>query len=235
MGLVILCYHKVGPLQEEGRRLNVEPATLQKHISYFKRRGFTFVLPRDLVSPWPRRGICFTFDDGFATTLERATTIFLDHGVRCAFYAVAGHVGTTSAWEGVRASPLASWEALTGAHSNGFEIGSHALEHTLLNEMSPEEQMSQLTLARAEFEAKGLEPISICYPNGAWSAATIRAAAETGHKVGLALGKRPASLERDHILALPRITVSYSDGIAMLLYKIHVRPRLPRASQAMLL
>ncbi|MFY9234273.1 MAG: polysaccharide deacetylase family protein [Fimbriimonadaceae bacterium] len=219
--LPILCYHKVGPIAEEGRRLNIEPARLEEHVRFFKRRGFRFVLPGELDAAWPKRAVCFTFDDAYASTLERAPPIFEKNGVRCAFYAVTEKVGMTSDWDGELARPLATWEALFQAESQGFEIGNHTASHRRLTELTRAEQTLEIKAARDAFEQRGIACRSLCYPYGAWNQATIVASQECGYAVGLSLKGEGG------MLALPRIAVACSDGIPKLLYKIHVRPMLP--------
>jgi peptidoglycan/xylan/chitin deacetylase (PgdA/CDA1 family) len=226
MALPILCYHKVGHESSEGRWLTIPPQRLATHVRYFARRGRRFLLPRDLDRPWPLHAVCFTFDDAYASALENAPDIFQRHQARCAFYAVAGKVGQSSDWDGERARPLATWEALVEAEADGFEIGNHSMTHRLLADLPPEEQELDVRGASEELRQRGLTPGSLCYPYGAHSPVTLSAAEACGYRIGLVLGKRLAR-RSDPLLALPRIVLGYGDGLPMLLYKMHLRPRLP--------
>src|SRR4051812_17322791 len=112
---IILCYHKVGPVATEGRRLNIEPARLRSHIRFFARRGFAFLLGRELAQSWPERSVCFTFDDAYTSTIRNAPELLEESGARGSFYAVSDKVGGSSGWDGSLARPLASWDELLDA------------------------------------------------------------------------------------------------------------------------
>ncbi|MCO5297433.1 MAG: polysaccharide deacetylase family protein [Fimbriimonadaceae bacterium] len=226
MAVPILCYHKVGSEAEEGRRLNVDPARLRAHVRYFARRGARFALARELAEPWPARAVCLTFDDAYASTVEHGLPVLLSEGARASLYAVPSLVGATSAWDGEQARPLADWDALREAQAQGFEIGNHTITHVRASAMDAPAFAQEVEQAQRRLQSEGLEPSSFCYPYGACSATTRTVLAEQGIQVALALGKRAAE-PADDPLALPRIVVAFSDALPKLLYKLHIRPKLP--------
>lgn len=224
--LPILCYHKVGPESEEGRWLNIEPSRLETHVRFFARRGRRFVLPRELAS-WPAEpAVCFTFDDAYVSAVVQAPPIFLRHQATAAFYVVPSHVGGASDWDGEKARPLADWGELTAIVAQGFEVGNHSMTHPRMAEIDAETCLREAQEARAALADRNMPPASFCYPYGSVNAAAMVAVQASGHKVGLALGKRIAE-EGDDRLALPRIAVAFSDALPKLLYKMYLRPLLP--------
>lgn len=221
--LPIFCYHKVGSEAEEGRWLNIDPITLESHVRFFSRRGFRFVNPGQL-EVWPiERSVSFTFDDAYASALTHAVPIFCRYAATATFYAVASKVGLASDWDGDRARPLASLDALHEAVAAGFEVGNHTATHPRLAELSLDEATTEVVDGRTLFEDMGLPFGSLCYPYGSVNEAAVRTA---GYPVAVALGKRPARAT-DSRLALPRIVVAYSDALPKLLYKMKIRPLLP--------
>ncbi len=226
MRLPILCYHKVGPESEEGRRLNVSPERLRDHVRYFKRRGRAFVTAGSLASSWPSRGVCLTFDDAYLSAVVHGLPVLREEGVVATLYAVTAHVGGASGWDGEAARPLADWPALVEAAQAGFEIGNHTAHHLRMSEASGEVCAQELQEASEALAAHGLQVRSFCYPYGAWTATARNAVAATGCPVALSLGKRVATRSDDR-LALPRLVVSYSDALPKLLYKLWLRPLLP--------
>ncbi len=225
--LPILCYHKVGSSADEGRWLNIEALRLESHVRFFGRRGFEFITLSELAHRWPERGVAFTFDDAYVSALVHGQEVFNRHQARATFYAVPGRVGETSSWDGDRARPLADWDTLSLARENRHEIGNHSMSHRRLGELSPEEQFRELDQARDALRQRGFETISVAYPYGSYNEQTANAAQQAWLQIGVKLEKRPA-YETDNRLMLPRIIVAYSDALPKLLYKIHVRPRLPR-------
>jgi peptidoglycan/xylan/chitin deacetylase (PgdA/CDA1 family) len=217
---VILCYHKVGNAQTEGRWLNIEPRRLRTHVRFFQRRKWPVLMAKELAGPWPDRSVCFTFDDCYRSTMQHVPRIFEDLGVRAVFYAVPSQVGATSAWDHERAAPLADWDAILAADRAGHEIGNHSWSHARLAACPLEEQIEEVQRGHSALLERGIEPKSFCYPYGA-----LAEREAVPYEVGLAIGKH-AALETDDRKRLPRFVVAYSDALPMLLYKIWVRPKL---------
>jgi peptidoglycan/xylan/chitin deacetylase (PgdA/CDA1 family) len=227
MKAVILCYHKVGTQEDQGRRLNVHPARLRSHVRFFLRRKFQFLTAAEFAGEWPKRAVCFTFDDAYQSTVENGLPVFDSLGVRCSLYTVTKRVGETSAWDGPLARPLASWQALLDAQSRGHEIGNHTATHPKLATLDAPSIGVEIEDAHRQLLDHGIEARSFCYPYGSLSEPAKAAVVEAGYRVGLALGKRVAE-STDPRIALPRVVVAYGDALPLLLYKLHLRPLLPK-------
>lgn len=225
--LPILCYHKVGPVAQEGRRLNVEPGRLRSHLLFFMRRAYAFPTVWEVAEGrWEARSVLFTFDDAYASTIQNAAPLFLAAGRPCAIFAVAGHVGTESSWDGSLARPLADWDSLRSAGLAGIEIGCHSLSHARIDTLDASSLEREIQGAKRVLEEHGIVHASFCYPYGSHSEAVRSAVRKSGYRVAFALGKRCAHPHDDR-LALPRIAVAYSDVLPKLIYKMFVRPMLP--------
>lgn len=225
MDAVVLCFHKVGSQKKEGRRLNIDPQRLDTHIRYFARRKFQFLRAGDF-RHWPeRKSVCFTFDDAYASTIEYGLPVFERNNVPMTLYAVTRLVGMSSSWDGELARPLADWQALKYAQARGHEIGNHTANHVHLPRLSFEDQKAEISQAHEDLLSHGIEGNSICYPYGHQDNQSQLAASQIGYEVGMALGKRPAR-PNDPRLAIPRIVIAFSDALPMLLYKMHLRPKL---------
>jgi peptidoglycan/xylan/chitin deacetylase (PgdA/CDA1 family) len=225
MSATILCYHKVGPEHEEGRRLNVSPARLEAHVRFFSRRHRPFRLARDLAGTWPDGVVCFTFDDAYASTLQNAIEPLERHGATGTFYAVAGKIGEKSSWDGNEARVLASWEALAYAQLRGHEIGNHSMSHVPLQRVSDSDLVREVQEADRSMRARGLLPGSFCYPYGSVSESAVSAVRAAGYSVAVALDKRLATRHQDR-LRLSRVVVAFSDSLPLLLYRLYLRPKL---------
>ena len=228
MRAIILCYHKVGPQNEEGRRLNVSAERLRSHVSFFLRRGYRSVCARDLADAWNPRTVCFSFDDAYWSAMEWGLPVLDSAGVRATFYAVPSLVGRSSVWDAASPRPLADWDRLLDAQAKGHEIGNHSFDHAHLARLSLSEQLDQVLRADAALRERGIVPGSFCFPYGSHNADTLSALRSCAYRVGLALGKR-AALPSDDRLALPRFVIGFSDTLPMLLYKVFLRPKMRRA------
>ncbi len=227
MSLPILCYHRVGPIAEAGRRLNVEPERLRQHIRFFRRRGYEFVKAADLAGEFPNRAVCLTFDDAYACTLTHGVEAMRTEGVTASIYAVTERVGQESSWDEGGPAPLANWDQLRRAQLAGFEIGNHTLTHPFMSRLCVEEQVREVREAHRQLEEQGLLPGSFCYPYGDLNTSAVRAVEEAGYGVAVTLIKRQASPD-DPRLLLPRVAIGYSDGVPMVIYKLWIKPKLKR-------
>ena len=223
VGLVALCYHKVGTEEAEGRRLNIHPVRLDSHIRHFQRRGYRFIRAVEADPADKNRSVCFTFDDGFVSTLENGAAVFDRHGLPMTVYIVSELVGHSSEWEGEQSRPLATWQGLVDLQSRGHEVGNHSASHPKFADLSLDDQLDQIRTCHEAMVGHGLKPESFCYPYGSLNTDSIRAVANCGYRVGMALGKRPAK-PTDPRLAIPRVVVAYGDSLPMLLYKLHLKP-----------
>lgn len=223
--MILLCFHKVGPCSEEGRRLNIEPFSLSRLIDWLKNGGRPFVQARALSAEWPIDGVCLTFDDCYTSTMTYGVEVLARHEVTGSFYAVSSHVGGSSAWDGNEARPLASWDLLRSASQAGFEVGCHTASHRKLGDLSLEDQREEIQNGSEGMKQEGLNPQSFCLPYGSQNSFTAQAIRESGYSVGLALAKRLPKLTDDRLL-LPRVVVACSDTPSSLAYKMWIKPRI---------
>lgn len=221
--VILLCFHKVGPFAEEGRRLNIEPQSLGRLVSWLKKGGRPFIQAGDLAGSWPKGGVCLTFDDCYTSALTYGKDVLLKQGVTGSFFSVSSHVGGASDWDAPDSRPLASWEELREAEEEGFEIGCHTATHPKLGELRLEDQKKEIQACTDRLVKEGLTPRSFCLPYGSLNDQTEKAILESGYKVGLALAKRLPK-PSDSRLLLPRVVVAFSDTPASLAYKLWVKP-----------
>lgn len=232
MPVPILCYHKVGPAASLGRFLNVEASTLESQVRFLQRRGYEFVLARDLAARMlPERAACLTFDDCYLSAVSFGLPVLEKLGVVASWYAVSGLVDQSSAWDGPIAAPLCGWESLRTLQAMGHEVGNHTAHHPHLAQLKVEAQLAEISACDAELRAQGIHPGSVCYPYGSFNELTAGLVARLGYGVGLALGKRLAT-DSDDRRALPRVVVGYSDAVPLLAYKLWLRGKVRRSASA---
>lgn len=223
--VILLCFHKVGPLAEEGRRLNIEPHSLGRLVAWLKKGGRPFIQARELNKTWPKAGVCLTFDDCYTSALTYGREVLLQQGVTASFYAVSSYVGGASEWDAPDSRPLATWDQLRSAQEDGFEIGCHTATHPKLGDLPLEAQKQEIQQCAEWMRREGLHASSFCLPYGSHNQHTRQAIMDSGFEVGLALAKRLPK-PSDSRLLLPRVVVACSDTPSSLAYKLWIKPRL---------
>lgn len=223
MKRITLCYHQVAPAAEAGRGLNIEPARLDSHIRFFRRR-FLFVLAKDILKT-KGKAVCLTFDDAYVSTLTYGLEVLQRLQSPASVYVVPGLAGKTSAWDQDREKPLADWPLLREAAKASIEIGNHTNSHARLASLGEADERVQWSEAHDRLRREGFEPKSACYPYGLASPRSGALLNELGYECAFAI--KPSSEHSDPYL-LPRVVVAYGDALPLLIYKVYVRPLLPR-------
>jgi peptidoglycan/xylan/chitin deacetylase (PgdA/CDA1 family) len=221
--LPILCYHKVSPVQESGRWLNIEPQRFKSHLRFFCRRHYRFVRASELPTAI-ERSVCITFDDAYTSALTHGLDTLKACGAKATYYVVGNHVGGASEWDGERRASLGGWDMLKAAEQYGCEMGNHTANHPRLGSLNLEQQVNEFESCHEALMRHGLLAQTACYPYGEYNDESVLAIQKMKYHCALSIGKWPVSRNP---FTLSRIVISYSDAMPKLLYKLLLRPLLP--------
>jgi peptidoglycan/xylan/chitin deacetylase (PgdA/CDA1 family) len=197
---VILMYHRVDAAGAEPVEGDFALPTelFEDHVRRLADLGVVRPLAALEGPPPPGRSVVLTFDDGCDTDVTVALPCLLERGLSAAFFVNPARVGTAGRvdWEGLR--------ALVDAR---MTVGSHGLDHTLLDDLSDEELERQLALSRERLEDGLGRPVdALSLPGGTGGSRAVRLARRLGYR--LVLGSRPAPFRRPRRDApLPRFAV----------------------------
>ena len=203
---VILMYHRVrleGAQPVEGDyALSTEQFTL--HIRRLAESGRP-VVPLDRV--WsglpPGRSVILTFDDGYDTDAEVALPVLKEFGLQAAFFVNPSLVGQPGHLD---------WPGVRRLFEGGMKIGSHGLDHTLLDGLALTELERQLGESRRVLEDQlGGVVDTLSLPGGSGGQRAVETAARLGYRA--VLGSRPGRVvEPAAGRALPRFAVRRGHG-----------------------
>ena len=172
MTALILTYHAI----EEGPApLCVAPRVLRSHLDVLARSGAEMLTVSELLermAELPERAVAITFDDGFRSVVEEAAPMLHARGMPATVFAVAGHLGADNGWltqpPKAPRRPLASGGELAALVDEGWEIGSHGLDHAPLTGAAGVLLERELVTSREQLEAIVEAPVrSYAYPYGA--------------------------------------------------------------------
>jgi peptidoglycan/xylan/chitin deacetylase (PgdA/CDA1 family) len=139
---VVLYYHRVG-----GRDVWTKPIEeFRYELAYLKSR-YECISFRELCErleadkPLQRRSVVITFDDGYRDNFTEAVPALIDAGLTATFFVATGFIETEREFpHDLRALergdierlnfPKLRWEDLRSMEIQGFEIGSHTVQHT---------------------------------------------------------------------------------------------------------
>jgi peptidoglycan/xylan/chitin deacetylase (PgdA/CDA1 family) len=217
--LLILCYHAVS--ERWPWVGTVEPDVLSRQLRYALELGYR---PRTLTAalrePAGTPTLVVSFDDAFASVLERGLPVLEDLGVPgtvfvpTEFAAEAAPMtwSTLARWIGTEHEPellCMGWDQLRRLADAGWEVGSHTCSHPNLTAIGALDAAEELRRSRRACEdALQRSCPALAYPFGARDRTVVGLAEDAGYEVGVTLGERlwealaapsPLELARDGV------------------------------------
>jgi peptidoglycan/xylan/chitin deacetylase (PgdA/CDA1 family) len=183
-----------------------------------RAHGFHAVTMRRLAAAWagratlPRRPIVLTFDDGYRSDATVALPVLRRAGWRAVLYLEAGALKTRGA-QGV------SRRAVREVLRNGWELGSHTIDHLDVSTLGPRRLRYEIGYSRRWLERTfGVRIESFCYPGGRFDHAAVREVERAGYATATTVKEGLATRRRRYTLR--RIRVDAHDTAATLRRKL---------------
>lgn len=248
--LLVLCYHAVSG--DWPTDFAVSPEQLDSQLRSLVRRGYRPATLSDALDRAPRgKTVVVTFDDAFASVLERAFPVLEALAVPATVFVPTAYVadGEALRWESMDEwadTPYAdelrcmSWSDLRALAEAGWEIGSHTHTHPHLTSLDDEELDRELRTSRALCEEELRRPCrTLAYPFSAYDrrvmgrarAAGYEAAAILDNRLAIPAGSLPGSGGSGEPFGLLREGVYRHDSGARLRVKTSPLVRRARASR----
>lgn len=192
--VIVLCYHRLGA-----------PDVLTKSVDEFRRdladlrRRYECLSLHELCerlranTPFRRRAVVITFDDGYRDNYTVAAPALRAAGLTATFFVATGFIGTDRAFEHDAREgkdyPKLTWDDLRVMEAVGFEIGSHTINHANLGHADEavmrQEIYESLDALNREL---GAHPRAFAFPwgkPGDISTAAVRLAQQAGYYAAL--------------------------------------------------
>lgn len=172
----ILMYHKI---VEEGfdskHKTFLTAKNFEHQLSYLKRKGFSPITFSDIHektlkdSPFPKKPILLTFDDGYVSMVTRALPLLNKFRFRAVFYILADFSIRKNFWDPNELEPeLMTKEQVHLLVQNGMEIGAHSVGHSYFPNLTEKEIFHEILQSKQILEKEFHVPvISFAYPFGA--------------------------------------------------------------------
>jgi peptidoglycan/xylan/chitin deacetylase (PgdA/CDA1 family) len=165
---------------------------------------------------YPDRSLALTFDDGCDSDATVAAPLLRALGFPAAFFvnpARVGHPGRLS------------WAQLSALADDGFLVGSHGLDHTLLGDLPPTELEHQVAGSKRWLEERLGRPVEgLALPGGSGGERVRSAAERAGYR--LVLGSRPGVVRGAAGVGVqPRLAVRRSYDLSRFAAAVDQRPQ----------
>jgi peptidoglycan/xylan/chitin deacetylase (PgdA/CDA1 family) len=189
----VLMYHRV--VQELPEKYNhwhhVTVTEFRKQLKLIDRLGYTpitftdYKLYKEDKLTLPSKPIILTFDDGYMDTFENAIPIMMEKGMKGVVFVMGNRKLTRAEWDERDEEdicPLMTNKQIKITRRLGFEIGSHAMRHVVLSELTDFEANYTIRKSKEEIESILQEPIhSFSYPYGQFDKRIAQIVSDSGY------------------------------------------------------
>ena len=168
----VLMYHKI-PQQEiqSQHKIFVTAANFEKHLQYFKKKGFTTLTFSELslfrkgqlnFKHFPKKPLVLTFDDGYRDNLDTASPLLKKYGFRAQLFLLADNKISSNVWDlggDEPAHEIMSSEERQAWKTSAYEIGSHGFRHQKITEFSANEAQKELSTSKLALQDEFKIPV----------------------------------------------------------------------------
>ncbi|HPS42685.1 MAG TPA: polysaccharide deacetylase family protein [Anaerolineaceae bacterium] len=179
----ILLYHHVSS-EISNSQYSIDPASFKEQMKWLKKHGYATITVSELArlirngGAMPKRPVIITFDDGYVDVYKNAFPVLRKLGFVATFYIIANTVDTPG---------NLSSEELKRLADAGWEIGSHSMTHSDLNQSYNLEYEIVESKQLLEFSL-GFPITSFCYPYGLAAPSVINYTINAGYQAAVGLG-----------------------------------------------
>jgi peptidoglycan/xylan/chitin deacetylase (PgdA/CDA1 family) len=175
-GIPYLMYHRIGAPADSEDRYAVTDGAFRTHLNYLQLCGYDVTsVGKALERPASMRPrIVLTFDDGYESDLTVAASLLADHGFSATFYVVPGLLGRPG---------YLTKQGVVELAKLGFEVGSHSLTHSYLNDLDTAALDRETGSSRARLEdILGRRVRHFACPGGRYNSAVVEAVQRAGYE-----------------------------------------------------
>jgi peptidoglycan/xylan/chitin deacetylase (PgdA/CDA1 family) len=235
---LVLCYHAVSDTWEVPWAVTTRQ--LREQLELLVARGYRGVTFHEAVTANPPGpALAITFDDGFASVLERAFPTLSSLGLVGTVFAVTDFAenGELLDWPGIdgwretHESELRglTWAELDQLAAGGWEVGSHTRTHPRLTQLDDDAVADELAGSRAACERALSRPCrSLAYPFGDVDERVIIGARTAGYEAAASL---PVGVVSATQFLWPRVGIYRKDLLGR--FRLKVSPRVSRVREAL--
>jgi peptidoglycan/xylan/chitin deacetylase (PgdA/CDA1 family) len=172
-------YHHIQTESLVLSRLTVSLRSFKRQISWLSQKGYEtisleqlggYILGQDTL---PKRPVIITFDDGYQSVWDYAKPVLDQTGFTATVFLVAQAIGKQNIWDLQKSIPiLPCMDKATCRRllDDGWEVGSHGLNHYALPELGSKALIEELTGSKNALEQLfNCQVTAFCYPHGAWN------------------------------------------------------------------
>jgi peptidoglycan/xylan/chitin deacetylase (PgdA/CDA1 family) len=227
-----LMYHKIPENEIQSKhKIFVTRANFEKHLQFFKSRGFETLTFSQLekfrkaelsFKTFPKKPLLLTFDDGYRDNLENASPLLKKYGFKAQLFLLANSQINQNSWDAGSTEP--AHEIVAGKDrklwlDSAFEIGSHGFSHEKITDLDDAAAFKELSESKKSLEAEFKVPVnSFAFTYGITSDVGTTLAQKAGYSYALNTDNGALLMEEDPY-AIFRVNIFPNEDFWSLLKK----------------
>jgi len=218
----VLMYHSVS---NEKNNLSIGKDKFYQQMKFIKSLGFKSVNLKDIFSNTDKKKIIITFDDGYEDVYLNAMPILKEFNFKATCFFVVNEIGKVNTWDSeqkdYKLMNLMNEKQVLDWHKNGFEIGSHTLDHKDLSVLSSNEKKNQIEKSRTALKEKfDVNVESFAYPFGSVDNISHEIV-KKNYKFAVTTNRSRYKTKNFPSTKIPRIPINFNTSKLKMLLKIY--------------
>jgi len=208
----VLCYHHFAERCDSS--LCTPTSVFEQQMRFLKEEGYSVISTAELGEflafrrAIPGKAVVINLDDGYRSTYDIAYPILKKYGFTATLFIYTAFIGASR--------NALTWDQLKTMKADGFEVGSHSVNHVDLSKrMEGESEKEYLARIKKELllskqildDRLNQDTRYIAFPYGEFSPVLLKLCEEIGYRVGFSVKSggnpffsEPLTLKRDQIL-----------------------------------
>ena len=217
----ILMYHSIS---KTNNKLSVSIKSFNKQMNLMKKLGYQSINLSELDSVNSKNKFVITFDDGYADFFNNAYPILKKLNYKATIFIVSNFVNDSNKWDLKKNDyikrMLMDDKQINELIKEGYEIGSHTLDHLDLTSINDSEIEKQIYQSKKNIEDKFKTCVySFSYPFGLYNTNILN---KVGKKFKFAVTTKRSRFKTNKFnnYTLPRIPINSNTGLFKFFLKI---------------
>ena len=221
MSIPVLMYHSIS---NDNNKISVSVLNFKKQMQFMQSLGYIGCSLNNINSNSSKKKIVITFDDGYENIFTKAMPVLkeLDFSATC--FIVSKKIGYFNDWDknqkNFKKKRIMNTKQIKIWIKNGFEIGSHSIDHYNLNNLSNIQKKIQILKPKQFFKTNyGINIQSFSYPFGCYNKDCLKIL-KKNYKFAVTTKRSRYVKGKFNLLEIPRVPVNSNTSLFKYFLKI---------------
>ena len=221
MSIPVLMYHSIS---SDNNKISVPVSNFNKQMRLMHSLGYKGYSLNKINLKTSKKKFVITFDDGYENIFTEAMPILKKLNFSATCFIVNKKIGNFNDWDknkkNYRKKKLMNRKQIKNWIKNGFEIGSHTMDHYNLKSLSNNQKKNQILKPKKFFKTNyGINIESFSYPFGSYNAACLKIL-KKNYKFAVTTKRSRYIKDKFNQLEIPRVPVNFNTSIFKYFLKI---------------